>query len=208
MSRKATKVRWTERMNSDILECKKKAKEMVSSNNPPYYTNGRKKGYIEVMKDPWEVKGYGYLGLMSQNLRDQASRLEKMLLDHTRNNGNSSVADRNGGEPESSEGAFFEENSQFAQQNDASRQAENANIANPVNSDLHMSAIDVDVVRQASNEAIQTTSPQRIQDTTQRVQSIIQPNLPITRCFPLKSRTKHGAISVTRVSVIVVEGMA
>ena len=49
MSRKATKVKWTERMNSDIIECKKKAKEMVSSNNPPYYTNGRKKGYIEVM---------------------------------------------------------------------------------------------------------------------------------------------------------------
>ena len=90
MSRKATKVRWTERMNSDILECKKKAKDMISSNNPPYYTNGRKKGYIEVMKDLWEVKGYGYLSLMSQNLRDQASRLEKMLLDHTRNNGNSS----------------------------------------------------------------------------------------------------------------------
>ena len=129
MSRKATKVRWTERMNSDILECKKKAKEMVSSNNSPYYTNGRKKGYIEVMKDLWEVKGYGYLGSMSQNLRDQASRLEKMLLDHTRNNGNSRVADRNGGEPESSEGAFFEENSQFAQQNDVSRQAENANFA-------------------------------------------------------------------------------
>ena len=50
-SRKATKVKWMERMNSDILECKQKAKEMVSSNNPPYYTNGRKKGYIEVIKD-------------------------------------------------------------------------------------------------------------------------------------------------------------
>ena len=50
-SRKATKVKWMEQMNSDILECKQKAKEMVSSNNPPYYTNGRKKGYIEVIKD-------------------------------------------------------------------------------------------------------------------------------------------------------------
>ena len=43
---------------------------MVSSNNPRYYTNGRKKGYIEVMKDLWEEKGYGYLELKSQNLRD------------------------------------------------------------------------------------------------------------------------------------------
>ena len=47
-------------MNSDILECKKKAKEMVSSNNPNY-TNGRKKGYIQVMKVLWEDKGYGHL---------------------------------------------------------------------------------------------------------------------------------------------------
>ena len=54
-----------------------KAKEIVSSNNPPYYANGRKKGYIEVMKGLWEEKGYGYLELKSQNLRDQASRLEK-----------------------------------------------------------------------------------------------------------------------------------
>ena len=52
-------------------------KEMVASNNPPCYTNGRKEGYIEVMKDLWEEKGYGYLELKSQNLRDQASRLEK-----------------------------------------------------------------------------------------------------------------------------------
>ena len=66
MSGKATKVKWTERMNSDILECKKKAKGRVPSNNPPYYTNGRKKGYIEVMKDLWEEKGYGHLELKSQ----------------------------------------------------------------------------------------------------------------------------------------------
>ena len=65
-------------MNSDIPECKKKVKEMVSSNNRRCYTNGRKKGYIEVMKDLREEKGYGYLELKSQNLlRDQASRLEK-----------------------------------------------------------------------------------------------------------------------------------
>ena len=35
-------------MNSDVLECKKKAKEMASSNNPPYYTYGREKGYMEL----------------------------------------------------------------------------------------------------------------------------------------------------------------
>ena len=39
------------------------------------------------MADLWEEKGYGYLGLKSQNLRDQASRLEKMEQEqnYTRN---------------------------------------------------------------------------------------------------------------------------
>ena len=175
MSRKATKVKWTERMNSDIIECKKKAKEMVSSNNPPYYTNGRKKGYIEVMTDLWEEKGYGHLKLMSQNLRDQASRLEKILQDGTKNNGNFSVADRKEGEPESSEREVFEENGQSAQQNNIPRQAENANFANSVNLDLYTSV---------------TTSPQRFQDTTQRAQSIIQPNLPDYEVFPTEIKNK------------------
>ena len=37
--------------------------------------------------DLWEEKGYGHLGLKSQNLRDQASRLEKMEQEqnYTRN---------------------------------------------------------------------------------------------------------------------------
>lgn len=91
-------------MNIDIQECKKNAKEMVPSKNPRY-TNGKEKGYIEGVKDLWEVKAYGYLGLRSQNLRDQASRLELMLQNHTRNNANPSLADRNERELESSDGA-------------------------------------------------------------------------------------------------------
>ena len=190
MSRKATKVKCTERMNSDILECKKKAKEMVSSNNPRYYTNGRKKGYIEVMKDLWEERDYGYLKLMSQNLRDQASRLEKMLWDPTRNNGNFRLVDRNEGKPKCSEGEVFQANSQTAQQNNIPRQAENANFANSVKLDLHTTVIDVDVVRQAGDEVNQTTSPQRFQDTQQRAQSIIQSNLPDYEVFPTKIKNK------------------
>ena len=53
---------------------------MVSSNNSSYYKNERKKGYIELIKDLWEEKGYGYLELKSENLRDQASRLEKKAV--------------------------------------------------------------------------------------------------------------------------------
>ena len=53
---------------------------MVSSNNSSYYKNERKKGYIELIKDLWEEKGYGYLELKSENLGDQASRLEKKAV--------------------------------------------------------------------------------------------------------------------------------
>ena len=76
MSRKP-KVKWSDRMNSDLLECKRRAKELTSSQDPLRNANGKKKGYIFVMKELWEQKGYGHLGLKGQNLRDQASRLEK-----------------------------------------------------------------------------------------------------------------------------------
>ena len=48
------KVKWTEQMNKDVLECKKKAQELVSSENPPCNENGRKRGYIDVMKELWD----------------------------------------------------------------------------------------------------------------------------------------------------------
>ena len=65
-------------MNGDVLECKRKAQELITSDRAPVNGNGRKKGYIEVMKDLWDAKGYGHLGLKPQNLRDQASTLEKI----------------------------------------------------------------------------------------------------------------------------------
>ena len=65
-------------MNVDVLECKGKAIEITSSENPPLGVNGKKKGYIEVLEELWNGKGYGHLNLKSQNLRDQASRLEKL----------------------------------------------------------------------------------------------------------------------------------
>ena len=69
-------------MNKDVLESKKKAQELVSSENPPCNENGRRRGYIDVMKQLWDDMGYKNLQLKSQNLRDQASRLQKI-----RNNG-------------------------------------------------------------------------------------------------------------------------
>ena len=51
MSRKPKKTKWTMQMNSDVLECKRRVKEMMTSENPSCNENDRKKGYIEVMKD-------------------------------------------------------------------------------------------------------------------------------------------------------------
>ncbi|KAK3752216.1 hypothetical protein QZH41_002760 [Actinostola sp. cb2023] len=66
-------------MNNDILECKRKALAMISSEYPPLDDNGKKKGYMKVLKELWDDKGYINLGLKSQNLRDHAARLEKVL---------------------------------------------------------------------------------------------------------------------------------
>ena len=59
-----------------------------------------------------------------------------------------------------------------------------------MNLDLHTLVIDADVFHQASNEVKQTTSTQRTQDTTQRAQSTIQPNLPDYEVFPIEIKNK------------------
>ena len=61
------RLKWTEQMNIDCLDCKRKAQELFASENPPVNENGRRKGYIKVMKELWEAKGYEKLGLTSQN---------------------------------------------------------------------------------------------------------------------------------------------
>ena len=80
-------------MNSDLLECKRTAKGLISTVDPPRNATGRKKGYIEVMADLWEEKGYGYLGLKSQNLRDQAAM---KLLDNESSSGLLDLSPRGG----------------------------------------------------------------------------------------------------------------
>ena len=120
------KVKWTEQMNKDVLECKKKAQELVSSENPPCNENGRKRGYIDVMKELWDDMGYHNLQLKSQNLRDQASRLEKI-----RNNGTDlsvrekSVEDL--GNVTSTTEYSSQENIENESQNNQNRESGNAN---------------------------------------------------------------------------------
>ena len=73
-----SKIQWTDKMNEDLLECKQKALDLAQASDLPRLDSGRKKGYMAVMKDLSETMGYYELGLPSQNLRDQAQRLEKM----------------------------------------------------------------------------------------------------------------------------------
>ena len=54
---------------------------LVKSENPPRLENGRKKGYMRIMKELWDDSGFGKLELTSQNLRNQAARLKKTIGD-------------------------------------------------------------------------------------------------------------------------------
>ena len=77
--------KWTEQMTADLPSCKREAVAMTRMEQPSLGGNWKKKGYIRIMKELWDAKGYGDLGLSSQNLRDQAARLEKTLQKSTRN---------------------------------------------------------------------------------------------------------------------------
>ena len=48
----------------------------MASENPPLNPCGRKKGYMQLMKELWDEKGYA-VSVSDQNMRDQAARIEK-----------------------------------------------------------------------------------------------------------------------------------
>lgn len=73
------RLKWTSEMNRDLLECKREAQVLVASDDPPRNTGGRKKGYMKVMQELWNGKGYASLNLSCQNLRDQAAHVERTL---------------------------------------------------------------------------------------------------------------------------------
>ena len=66
-------------MNSDVLECKAKAKELTELQDPPRYANGKKRGYMSVLKELWDERGYFHLGLSELHLRNQAAYLERVM---------------------------------------------------------------------------------------------------------------------------------
>ena len=52
---------------------------MASSEEPARNTNGRKKGYMKILKELWDDLGYAGSNLTCQILRDQAARMEKTM---------------------------------------------------------------------------------------------------------------------------------
>ena len=77
--REGTRIKWTEEMNDALLQCKSKAVKLTKGDNPPRSENGRKIGYMSLMKDMWDELGYGHLALSSQNLRDKDAALERTV---------------------------------------------------------------------------------------------------------------------------------
>lgn len=117
--RKGPKIHWTEEMNNLVLQCREKALKLSNSEDPPRYENGRKIGYMRLMKDFWEELGMEHLELTSQNLRDQAAALDKSIGSVAENiasrvgRGRRSAGGRGGNEAEE-EGNLERDNSQHA----------------------------------------------------------------------------------------------
>ncbi|XP_015765670.1 PREDICTED: uncharacterized protein LOC107344511 [Acropora digitifera] len=64
-------------MNNTLLDCKAKSQALANSQNPPRKENGRKKGYMAIVKELWDNCGYAELNIPEKNLRNQAGKLEK-----------------------------------------------------------------------------------------------------------------------------------
>ena len=54
------RTKWSEAMKKDLLECKTKGLLLVNA-EAPRSSNGQKQGYMKIMKDLWEEKGYADL---------------------------------------------------------------------------------------------------------------------------------------------------
>ena len=74
-----TRLKWTETMKTKLLECKREAMDFVQSKDPPRKADGKKQGYMAIMQQLWDNSEFADLNISTQNLRDQAARIEKSL---------------------------------------------------------------------------------------------------------------------------------
>ena len=66
-------------MIQDLLAWKEKAIRLTNSENPPLLRNGRKKGYMSIIKELWDNLGQVGLGLSAQNLCNHAAKADRNL---------------------------------------------------------------------------------------------------------------------------------
>ena len=63
---KETRLKWREqKIKKALLDCKRKVKGMVAPGNPPRNLNGKKKGYMQIMKEFWDETDPAGLNLTS-----------------------------------------------------------------------------------------------------------------------------------------------
>ena len=145
------------------------------------------RSYIEVMADLWEDKGYRFLGLKSQNLQDQASRLEKMEPEqnYTQNtstlfeSGNRLEIELDDIEEKAPKENNIQADLRNIQNNSPQQQFENT-IS--INSDLH---------RPVTTESGRVPSPMGLPSTIVTEQNKIKPNLPDYVVFPSEINQGH-----------------
>ncbi|CAB3982253.1 Hypothetical predicted protein [Paramuricea clavata] len=187
MSHKSKRFKWTEQMNDDLLQCKRKAKELISSQNPPRNENGKKKGYIEVMKQLWDDKGYGQLGLKSYNLRNQAAKLEKMPEYAEESNivdtsGNAIGETNTESRQDTVNISNMEENYEGENQNTSEQPSQNANFM-VSNSDLH-------TISMGENLAAKCSHATHENGQNEIISPQIKPHLPDFDVLPSEVKDK------------------
>ena len=74
-----TRLKWTEEMNTKLLECKREANVFVPSKDLPRKADGKNQGYMAIMKQLWDNSEFADLNISTQNLRGQAARIKRSL---------------------------------------------------------------------------------------------------------------------------------
>ena len=72
-------------MNADLVDSRREANALYSTQGCPRKESRRKIGIMELTKRLWDAKGYAELKKSSQNLRDQYAKIMKAISQRTTN---------------------------------------------------------------------------------------------------------------------------
>ena len=71
------RIKWTTKMELDLLTCDQKARHLHSSLECPVNPNGRRIGVMELRRRFWNEMGYEGLNRNAQQLRDKLAHIQK-----------------------------------------------------------------------------------------------------------------------------------